>query len=91
MKIEISIYPDNFNKNELQDIIYDSIIIEKIDTKYVKIKKSPLQIEIDAPSITRARAIMNSYILWIYTILKSLEEVEKSGREITSRSSSSTS
>ncbi|MEM3209443.1 MAG: KEOPS complex Pcc1 subunit, partial [Saccharolobus sp.] len=28
---------------------------------------------------TRARAIMNSYILWIYTILKSLEEVERFG------------
>ncbi|QGA69535.1 KEOPS complex subunit Pcc1 [Sulfolobus sp. E11-6] len=91
MKIEISIYEENYNNNKLEDIIYESIIIEKIDTKYVKIEKSPLQIKIDAPSITRARAIMNSYILWIYTILKSLEEVKKSGREITSRSSSSTS
>lgn len=60
MKIQISLYVDNSNKIELQEIIYNSIIIEKIDTKYVKIRKSPLQIEIDAPSITRARAIMNS-------------------------------
>ncbi|WP_338601138.1 KEOPS complex subunit Pcc1 [Sulfolobus tengchongensis] len=78
MQIQISIHTDS-NKKELEDIIYNSIIIEKIDTKYVKIRKNPIEISINAPSITRARAIMNSYILWIYTILKSLEEVEKGG------------
>ncbi|MEM0067781.1 MAG: KEOPS complex subunit Pcc1 [Saccharolobus sp.] len=72
----ISIYED---RNRLSDIIYNSILVEKIDKEYVKIEKNPLKIEIKVPSITRARAIMNSYILWIYTILKSLEEVERFG------------
>ncbi len=60
----------------IKDIIYNSIIVEKIDTKYVKIEKDPLRIIINAPTLTRTRAIMNSYILWLYTILKSLEEVK---------------
>ncbi|MEM0015545.1 MAG: KEOPS complex subunit Pcc1 [Saccharolobus sp.] len=72
----ISIYED---RNRLSDIIYNSILVEKIDKEYVKIEKNPLKIEIKVPSVTRARAIMNSYILWIYTILKSLEEVERFG------------
>ena len=72
----ISIYED---RNRLSDIIYNSILVEKTDKEYVKIEKNPLKIEIKVPSITRARAIMNSYILWIYTILKSLEEVERFG------------
>ncbi|AOL15767.1 KEOPS complex Pcc1 subunit [Sulfolobus sp. A20] len=60
----------------IEDIIYNSIIIEKIDTKYVKIERDPLRIIINSPTLTRTRAIMNSYILWLYTILKSLEEVK---------------
>ncbi|MEM0092135.1 MAG: KEOPS complex subunit Pcc1 [Saccharolobus sp.] len=72
----ISIYED---RNRLSDIIYNSILVEKTDKEYVKIEKNPLKIEIKVPSVTRARAIMNSYILWIYTILKSLEEVERFG------------
>ncbi|MEM0362969.1 MAG: KEOPS complex subunit Pcc1 [Sulfolobaceae archaeon] len=76
VSLSISIYED---KNRLSDIIYNSILVEKIDKEYVKIEKNPLKIEIKVPSITRARAIMNSYILWIYTILKSLEEVERFG------------
>ncbi|MEM4767834.1 MAG: KEOPS complex subunit Pcc1 [Saccharolobus sp.] len=76
VSLSISIYED---RNRLSDIIYNSILVEKIDKEYVKIEKNPLKIEIKVPSITRARAIMNSYILWIYTILKSLEEVERFG------------
>lgn len=60
----------------IEDIIYNSIIIEKIDTKYVKIERDPLRIIINSPTLTRTRAIINSYILWLYTILKSLEEVK---------------
>ncbi|MEM3515455.1 MAG: KEOPS complex subunit Pcc1 [Saccharolobus sp.] len=76
VSLSISIYED---RNRLSDIIYNSILVEKIDKEYVKIEKNPLKIEIKVPSVTRARAIMNSYILWIYTILKSLEEVERFG------------
>ena len=76
VSLSISIYED---RNRLSDIIYNSILVEKIDKEYGKIEKNPLKIEIKVPSITRARAIMNSYILWIYTILKSLEEVERFG------------
>lgn len=79
LRIKILINSEDNERDKINNIIYNSIIVEKVDIKYVKVKREPFEIEINAPSVTRARAIMNSYILWLYTILKSLEEVEKSG------------
>lgn len=79
LRIKILISSEDNERDKIDNIIYNSIIVEKVDIKYVKVKREPFEIEINAPSVTRARAIMNSYILWLYTILKSLEEVEKSG------------
>jgi tRNA threonylcarbamoyladenosine modification (KEOPS) complex Pcc1 subunit len=79
LRIKILINSEDNERDKIDNIIYNSIIVEKVDIKYVKVKREPFEIEINAPSVTRARAIMNSYILWLYTILKSLEEVEKSG------------
>lgn len=72
--ILISISLEKAN-NEIISLLNKSILIENIDRKYVKID-SPLKITITAKSISRGRAIMNSYIFWIYTILRILEEVE---------------
>ncbi|WP_240931139.1 hypothetical protein [Acidianus sulfidivorans] len=62
--------------NSVMQLLNKSILMEKIDKNYVTIE-SPLNISIRAESISRGRAIMNSYIFWIYTILRTLEEVEK--------------
>lgn len=72
--ISISISLDNLD-NKTVSLLDKSILIEKIDKNYVSIQ-SPLKITITAKSISRGRAIMNSYIFWIYTILRTLEEVE---------------
>lgn len=61
--------------SEVISLLSRSILMEKIDKKYVSIEP-PLKITITAESISRGRAIMNSYIFWIYTILRTLEEVE---------------
>jgi tRNA threonylcarbamoyladenosine modification (KEOPS) complex Pcc1 subunit len=79
LRIKILINSEDNERDKIDNIFYNSIIVEKVDIKYVKVKREPFEIEINAHSVTRARAIMNSYILWLYTILKSLEEVEKSG------------
>ncbi|WP_236748921.1 hypothetical protein [Acidianus manzaensis] len=73
--ISISISLDNVDNNIIP-LLSKSILMEKIDKNYVTIEY-PLKIKINAESISRGRAIMNSYIFWIYTILRTLEEVEK--------------
>jgi len=65
---------------DIREIARKAILLEKIDEKYVKMD-DPLTIRIKAETISRGRAIMNSYIFWLYTILRTLEEVDKSGRK----------
>ncbi|BDC19319.1 family 52 olfactory receptor [Acidianus sp. HS-5] len=66
--------------DDIREIIRSAILLEKIDERYVSIT-DPLNIKIKAEAISRGRAIMNSYIFWLYTILRTLEEVDKSGRK----------
>ncbi|WP_246253047.1 hypothetical protein [Acidianus brierleyi] len=61
---------------DIENIVSKSILLEKIDLNYISISSSPFKIDIKSPSITRGRAIMNSYIFWIYTILRVIEEVK---------------
>ncbi|BBG24412.1 KEOPS complex subunit Pcc1 [Sulfuracidifex tepidarius] len=80
-RIEISLRQIDPNMAEL---LYKAINQEEIDKGLVELSLNKgLTIRIDADTITRSRAILNSYILWLYTILQSLEEVEKNDREIT--------
>ncbi len=71
ISVEISDFPKN-----MENIVSKSILLEKIDVNYISISNSPFKIDIKSPSITRGRAIMNSYIFWIYTILRVIEEVK---------------
>jgi tRNA threonylcarbamoyladenosine modification (KEOPS) complex Pcc1 subunit len=73
--ITISVEIKDFPK-DIENIISKSILLEKIDINYISISNSPFKIDIKSPSITRGRAIMNSYIFWIYTILRVIEEVK---------------
>jgi tRNA threonylcarbamoyladenosine modification (KEOPS) complex Pcc1 subunit len=67
------------------ELLYGAIRQEEIDKDLVtlELEGNSLSIKICACSYTKTRAILNSYILWLYTILQSLEEVEKNDREIT--------
>lgn len=68
----------------MAELLYKAINQEEIDKGLVELSLSnDLAIKINADTLTRSRAILNSYILWLYTILQSLEEVEKNDREIT--------
>lgn len=75
MSVEIEIVLDNVPIT-LNNILYKSIEPETSKEKYVMIKENPLDIKISAQSISRGRAIMNSYLFWIYTILATLKEVD---------------
>ncbi len=77
MSVEIEIVLDNVPIT-LSNILYKSIEPEISKEKHVIIKKenNPLDIKISAQSISRGRAIMNSYLFWIYTILATLKEVD---------------
>ncbi|BCU67333.1 KEOPS complex Pcc1-like subunit [Sulfolobales archaeon HS-7] len=71
---------------ELEKVIERSIIIEDIDRQYVKVSKEPLSIKIEGSSYSRIRAIVNSYISWINTIIltiNKLEEIESGGKNFT--------
>ncbi|MDT7875650.1 hypothetical protein DDW09_03545 [Sulfolobus sp. SCGC AB-777_L09] len=77
MKVKIEIELIDFDKH-LSDIIFNSILPEKIDDKLVNINKDLGKFVIKANSISRGRAIMNSYISWIYSILRTIGEVKNS-------------
>jgi len=77
MKVKIEIELIDFDKY-LSDIIFNSILPEKIDDKLVNINKDLGKFVIKANSISRGRAIMNSYISWIYSILRTIGEVKNS-------------
>lgn len=77
MKVKIEIELIDFDK-QLSDIIFNSILPEKIDDKLVNINKDLGKFVIKANSISRGRAIMNSYISWIYSILRTIGEVKNS-------------
>lgn len=66
--------------DDISEIIHKAVILEKNDEQYVSIT-NPLGIKIKAETVSRGRAIMNSYIFWLYTILRTLEEVDKCGRK----------
>lgn len=75
MKVEIEVLLNGLQSN-LGEIIYNSIKPDVITDNNVNINKNPLDIKISADSISRGRAIMNSYLFWIYTILATLKEVD---------------
>lgn len=75
MKVEIEVLLNGLQSN-LGEIIYNSIRPDVITDNNVNINKNPLDIKISADSISRGRAIMNSYLFWIYTILATLKEVD---------------
>ena len=77
MKVKIEIELIDFDRR-LNDIIFNSILPEKIDDKLVNINKDLGKFVIKANSISRGRAIMNSYISWIYSILRTISEVKNS-------------
>ncbi|BCS92063.1 hypothetical protein L3N51_00051 [Metallosphaera sp. J1] len=59
---------------ELKDLIKNALIIEDVDREYVSMSDDSIIIRCD--SVSRCRAIMNSYIFWIYSVLSTLNEVE---------------
>lgn len=61
---------DNFNS-----VILNSILEEAIDQKAILIDRENNEIIIKARSASRGRAIMNSYISWIYTIMETIKKV----------------
>jgi len=61
--------------NDVLNIILNSILVEKIDKKYISIE-NPFKVKIVAPRISRGKAIMNSYIFWIYSILSTIKGVK---------------
>ena len=71
--IEIKIVIDG--REEEKDLIFNSILQESIDNKVVKINKEKSEIIITPHSLSRGRAIMNSYISWIYTIMETIKKV----------------
>ncbi|ABP94258.1 hypothetical protein HA72_0081 [Metallosphaera sedula] len=74
--IDISLKPFN---SGLRNLIKNSLIIEDIDKEFVSIVDDSILIKCD--SVSRCRAIMNSYIFWIYSVLSTLNEVEQDGRK----------
>ncbi|EHP69439.1 hypothetical protein MetMK1DRAFT_00021950 [Metallosphaera yellowstonensis MK1] len=63
---------------EVTRTLSKALIIEDIDKEFVRISEGPT-IDIKCETVTRCRAIMNSYIFWIYSVLRTLEEVEHNG------------
>lgn len=81
--IRITINTEGLSSDYIS-LLSKALLIEDIDRKFVRISDGPV-IEIDCETITRCRAVMNSYIFWIYTVLRTLEEVERYGRKDSSR------
>lgn len=84
MKVMIEIKFENID-DSLRKILFNSILLEKVDQRVVNIDKDKSVIIISANSISRGRAIMNSYISWIYTIIETLNKVRNNDRKNTSR------
>jgi len=84
MKVLIEIKFENID-DSLRKILFNSILLEKVDQKVVNIDKDKSLITISANSISRGRAIMNSYISWIYTIIETLNKVKNNDRKNTPR------
>ncbi|EZQ03871.1 MULTISPECIES: hypothetical protein [Acidianus] len=83
--IKITIEMEEVDNTILIPLI-NGIMPEKVDSKYVRLENSK-KIDILAPSVTRGRAIMNSYIFWFYTVLSISDVVKKYGGKIASGSS----
>jgi tRNA threonylcarbamoyladenosine modification (KEOPS) complex Pcc1 subunit len=84
MKVLIEIKFENID-DSLRKILFNSILLEKVDQRVVNIDKDKSLITISANSISRGRAIMNSYISWIYTIIETLNKVKNNDRKNTPR------
>jgi|OSPMetMinimDraft_2_1075162.scaffolds.fasta_scaffold05677_2 tRNA threonylcarbamoyladenosine modification (KEOPS) complex Pcc1 subunit len=84
MKVLIEIKFENVD-DSLRKILFNSILLEKVDQRVVNIDKDKSLIIISANSISRGRAIMNSYISWIYTIIETLNKVKNNDRKNTPR------
>mgnify|MGYP001772478235 CR=1 FL=1 len=63
--------------DEEKRILFNSILQESIDSKVIKVNKEKSEIIIRPQSISRGRAIMNSYISWIYTIMETIKRVKQ--------------
>jgi len=61
--------------DEEKTLLFNSILQESIDSKVVKVNKEKSEIIIKPQSLSRGRAIMNSYISWIYTIMETIKRV----------------
>jgi len=60
---------------EEKTLLFNSILQESIDSNVVKVNKDKSEIVITPRSLSRGRAIMNSYISWIYTIMETIKRV----------------
>jgi len=60
---------------EEKTLLFNSILQESIDSNVVKVNKDKSEIIITPRSLSRGRAIMNSYISWIYTIMETIKRV----------------
>jgi len=77
LKITISLRSDKDLPTAL-----NSILIEDVDREFVTLDPDKGQIRIETDSFAKGRAIMNSYIYWLYTILTTFEELgENVGRK----------
>jgi len=67
------------------EILYKALKPESLDKEIsgdfvrMQIEEEKLTIEINHKSLSRIRALMNSYIFWIYTILSTLEKLGEIG------------
>jgi len=61
--------------DEERTLLFNSILQESVDSKVVKVNKERSEIIIRPQSLSRGRAIMNSYISWIYTIMETIKRV----------------
>ncbi|AAY79998.1 hypothetical protein [Sulfolobus acidocaldarius] len=75
MKVLINIELKEVDQN-LKDILFGSILVEKVDERVVSINEKLGTITITSNSVSRGRAVINSYISWIYTILETLNKVK---------------
>ncbi|BBD71883.1 KEOPS complex Pcc1-like subunit [Sulfodiicoccus acidiphilus] len=79
LKIKIRVSPSS-----LTSLALNSILLEEVDRGLVTVDPEKGEVSIKAPRLSRGRAIMNSYIYWLYTILTTFEELgEEDGREST--------
>ncbi|AEB96079.1 MULTISPECIES: hypothetical protein [Metallosphaera] len=78
MMITINISLKGLDK-EVRSLVRDALLIEDIDKHYVKLSDD--EITISCETASRCRAIMNSYIFWIYSVISTLNEVDWIGRK----------